>query len=296
MRCVAAVLAATAACYAPTAPTGDGTPLESPPDASSDAPLPTIPGDLDGDGVLNADDNCPAVANPDQHDEDGDKLGDACDNCPHIANPDQLNIGEGNLPDAVGDICDPRPALPGDTIEKFYPFNTAPADVAPTGVWSIVNDGYQYVGGGEGVLTVAGVRDRVVIEVAGTTLNTPNNDIEVSVSIGASGGAHHDCGYNDCIAGCNPDVFNTALLGRWDGQRWDELGGKHGVARRLSGAFTLRLAGDSTANTLSCTASDTRETLTTTSSTATLLTPGTVGLYTNRMSIHLRYLIVFGRE
>jgi Bacterial Ig domain/Beta-propeller repeat/Thrombospondin type 3 repeat len=36
-------------------------------------------GDSDGDGVSNAIDNCPAVANPTQSDVDGDGLGDACD-------------------------------------------------------------------------------------------------------------------------------------------------------------------------------------------------------------------------
>lgn len=35
--------------------------------------------DFDGDGVLNADDNCPIVPNPDQTDADGDGVGAACD-------------------------------------------------------------------------------------------------------------------------------------------------------------------------------------------------------------------------
>ena len=35
--------------------------------------------DADGDGVLDAGDNCPSVANPGQDDVDGDALGDACD-------------------------------------------------------------------------------------------------------------------------------------------------------------------------------------------------------------------------
>ena len=37
--------------------------------------------DQDGDGVCDADDNCPLVANPSQADADGDGLGDACDPC-----------------------------------------------------------------------------------------------------------------------------------------------------------------------------------------------------------------------
>ena len=35
--------------------------------------------DFDDDGVLDGADNCPEVANPDQHDSDGNGIGDACD-------------------------------------------------------------------------------------------------------------------------------------------------------------------------------------------------------------------------
>jgi hypothetical protein len=45
--------------------------------------------DTDGDGVCDADDNCPAIDNPNQEDQDGDGVGDPCDNCPDTANPDQ---------------------------------------------------------------------------------------------------------------------------------------------------------------------------------------------------------------
>lgn len=37
--------------------------------------------DADGDGVADANDNCPTVANSDQNDVDGDGVGDACDKC-----------------------------------------------------------------------------------------------------------------------------------------------------------------------------------------------------------------------
>jgi hypothetical protein len=41
--------------------------------------------DQDGDDIVNAEDNCPLVANPGQENRDGDALGDACDDCPETA-------------------------------------------------------------------------------------------------------------------------------------------------------------------------------------------------------------------
>ena len=40
------------------------------------------PNDDDGDGVVDAADNCPLVSNADQANGDGDSLGDACDESP----------------------------------------------------------------------------------------------------------------------------------------------------------------------------------------------------------------------
>jgi hypothetical protein len=59
--------------------------------------------DLDVDGLPDAKDNCPFVANKDQLDSDGDGIGDSCDNCVGVANPDQADIN-GN---GMGDACDP---------------------------------------------------------------------------------------------------------------------------------------------------------------------------------------------
>lgn len=59
--------------------------------------------DCDGDGVLDADDNCVEVVNPSQADSDLDGVGNVCDNCPNGgANANQTDTDE----DGVGDLCD----------------------------------------------------------------------------------------------------------------------------------------------------------------------------------------------
>jgi len=67
--------------------------------------------DSDGDGVCDADDNCPDDSNPSQADADDDGDGDVCDNCPDVSNPDQADSDE----DGVGDACDncPNSSNPG---------------------------------------------------------------------------------------------------------------------------------------------------------------------------------------
>ncbi|MGI6375238.1 MAG: Ig-like domain-containing protein [Anaerolineae bacterium] len=56
--------------------------------------------DADGDGVPDASDNCPAVANPGQADSDGDGVGDACDGCPN----DPAKVAPGICGCGVADV------------------------------------------------------------------------------------------------------------------------------------------------------------------------------------------------
>jgi len=100
----------------------------------------TVPLDADGDGIPDASDNCPAVANPQQGDADTDGIGDVCDTapgcgggcgqpvceqevdtdgdfyadandtCPAACNFDQLDADG----DGIGDVCDADPGCGGE--------------------------------------------------------------------------------------------------------------------------------------------------------------------------------------
>ncbi len=71
--------------------------------------------DTDADGIVDANDNCPAIANANQENMDQDASGDVCDNdkdgdsiandldnCPNNANQNQANADG----DSLGDVCD----------------------------------------------------------------------------------------------------------------------------------------------------------------------------------------------
>ncbi|MBN2001548.1 thrombospondin type 3 repeat-containing protein [candidate division KSB1 bacterium] len=115
--------------------------------------------DMDGDGVPNSFDNCPAKPNTNQFDSDGDNVGDVCDNCPNNPNEDQRDTDRdynGQLaPDGKGDICDNCPDVPNpnqedgdndgagdvcDNCPQNYNPDQADLDLNHLGNWS--PDGY----------------------------------------------------------------------------------------------------------------------------------------------------------
>jgi hypothetical protein len=49
--------------------------------AAIETALENLPSDIDGDGLVNTEDNCPSDYNPNQNDLDSDNIGDVCDPC-----------------------------------------------------------------------------------------------------------------------------------------------------------------------------------------------------------------------
>jgi hypothetical protein len=88
--------------------------------------------DLDADGIINEEDNCPSRVNINQLDYDEDTIGDACDNCKLDSNLNQED--EDN--DGIGDFCDicAGTALEGNEIVnlggcKLPEYSTFSADL-----------------------------------------------------------------------------------------------------------------------------------------------------------------------
>jgi hypothetical protein len=165
---------------------------DSPVTIDSPVPVdaPTNP-DLDGDGVLNADDNCPTVANADQRDWDHDGHGDACDHCPHLASgpdPDSDN-------DGVGDACDPRPGSADHRVlfEAFYDQSV----LTGSGAWTI-NGGAWSIGSNELI-------QKMVDASAAISPNQTVTDVAVTVRyhITDVSSFHSEVGVSARFAGTN---------------------------------------------------------------------------------------------
>ena len=117
--------------------------------------------DVDDDGVADAVDNCPTLANSDQANADDDGFGDACDTCPMTASssvhnedrdrfgddcdlcPGTPDVGADGDGDSVGDLCDPMPDKVGQPNHRvrFDPFLALPTDwISTTIAWLQDND------------------------------------------------------------------------------------------------------------------------------------------------------------
>jgi hypothetical protein len=137
-----------------------------------------------------------ACAAPVGHDEDGDGVDDACDGCPHIADPDQPDTDG----DGVDDACDPNPLSPRESITEFDPFTTLdPVWVvsAPTLV-SVGNDALIIdARGGNVSITRPGVTesdgDRLVVGGSFEALDPGPPQLQLTVYATRGGSARYYC-------------------------------------------------------------------------------------------------------
>jgi hypothetical protein len=83
---------------------------------------------------------------PTGHDEDNDGVDDACDVCPHVADVTQLDTDG----DRVGDVCDPQPEVPRQHLVYFDPFVTQEPmwTSVPAGAGTVTADEAELSGSG----------------------------------------------------------------------------------------------------------------------------------------------------
>jgi hypothetical protein len=209
------------------------------------APCPPVGSDLDGDGLDDACDNCPADPNSDQADVDGDGVGDACDLCPGVANhpggaihvakltrlftpptDDRLNVLDvrGLTPSAI----DPATNGTGEEVEiRLFDAN---GDILRETISHPASDGLWRVSGVGGVPTrwrftnpdpgTFGGLTRVELKARGGELRLKasgrNHDLSgaggshlaVSLRVGAGGSA--DC-WNALVTSCVSEKSGDTL-------------------------------------------------------------------------------------
>lgn len=270
----------------PDAPAADAGPI----DAEVPDSMPDL--DQDDDTILDAIDNCVAIANFDQHDEDGDADGDVCDNCPHLANADQANADA----DGVGNECDPRPGS-ADVIALFHPFTgtTLPAGwTVVAGAWTVSGDElHQTVANNNQILHYVGLTATEMHVHTTIDLDAVPNSSVRSASLltfyapGTMFGTGYLCSVFDDLGDTDP---GAQIVSRYLDSGSLTGGDVDGIAEQLATGFSFTLEGHADGATPAC---ETTTAATVLSSFGdTTHTSGSLALRTNGVAASFRHVVV----
>ncbi len=273
------------------------------PDADSDGwpdGADNCPGDFnpqqenqDSDAQGDACDVCPAVPNQATHDEDGDAIPDVCDNCPGVPNPAQGDVQEennGEVPDGVGDVCDPRPAQGGDRVVLFETFEAGTGALTTVGGgWTWTTDQYRQQGDDPARQDLRGTTGNALAVETGMVLDGLR-PIQGGVASGAVT-MWMDTGGNGLQCSVDLQSNGVGTLGMrvvTNGGAGNPVGGLASQPVASGGFYRLQMV--TLGNNVRCRRLDQADVL---NAAATGAGSGFVGVRTRRADVTFRYLTVY---
>jgi hypothetical protein len=185
------------------------------------------------------------------HDEDGDGIDDALDGCPNLADPDQLDTDG----DMVGDLCDRFPAAAGEQILLFDSLGSGTPVMELYGAWAPGTDDYVLTDFNNGSLlwlvTFTNAEVFVDLEITGLGPGSVAHQVALQLNRGSETTTPRPYG----------EVYEYISMGQtpYVGASYNNTTGSHnilstGVAAYPVEAVQLRVHAAGTSDTMSTTA------------------------------------------